>query len=248
MARQIANAENKIASAAPELDGKEERKSEVRTSFSGFPKLPLELRIMIWQFARPSRRYVEIKHTTLSQPSRRGDTKPPTWHPICVDPEPALLFICHEARREITNKYRPLKGTTPGCGIVWVDLREDVLIFLRSDFYSYGIASFVSQIPEEMRGLVTCIAAEDSLICTGSLPVDATTELPFLDNLTRFSALKELTVLHFVDRNARTWQPITGIVPSMHVFLCIRKERVDENIKVVKARNPQWKEPSVETG
>jgi hypothetical protein len=244
----------KVDHEIPSLDlflhpvGPESTKSDTATAsratknFKLFPNLPVELRLIIWQFALATKRYVSIKHDMPPFIYRHG---PPTWHPSCADRAPAPFFVCHEARQEVTKIYMPLRGTACGFGRVWMDVKKDVLCFSRQRFEPNHMTSFVDGLPADFRNGLAYIAADDM-----SSRYTWYAQGPFVDNLYKFPALANLTVLEHSDPEADNGRGISEIVEWESSSLNYSSEIIGREVEVVKAKYPQrkWVEPLMNTG
>ncbi|KAF6835730.1 hypothetical protein CPLU01_04200 [Colletotrichum plurivorum] len=86
-----------------------------------FPKLPLELRIVIWRLSLPKPRTVSIRYgaTTLSWNSDfiNGTSKAEI---------PTILHVCHESRKEGLRHYK-LRFGVAGPAKVFFDSEVDIL-------------------------------------------------------------------------------------------------------------------------
>ncbi|EGX89310.1 hypothetical protein CCM_07561 [Cordyceps militaris CM01] len=98
-------------------------------SFSLFSRLPVELRLRIWNYSLPGTRIVPVRCG--------GDELAPDSAPRLIaatgctttTPNPANLSICAESRVEATKSYRRCFGFARQPGRVYFDPRRDVLYF-----------------------------------------------------------------------------------------------------------------------
>lgn len=76
-----------------------------------FPKLPIELRLLVWKMALPGPRCVEV----VQHIEENG---PPAYQAVfgnhfaywtATDKSPAMLFTSHESRQVVLNHYQPFK-------------------------------------------------------------------------------------------------------------------------------------------
>lgn len=97
-------------------------------SFTLFPSLPLELRLIIWQLALPAPRCVVLESAIA-----KARIPPPgcmdctiLWKLRCIENAPSMFFVCKESQVEILKTYRPYKGSWPGSGKIYVDSSKDL--------------------------------------------------------------------------------------------------------------------------
>jgi hypothetical protein len=98
--------------------------------FPLFPKLPAELRLMIWREARPGPRLVDVKFRFEDKYSRFGST--PT-HCTSRTPPPAMLGVCRESREEALKKYSLCFAMDSGRAKIYFDLEVDNLFITCDD-------------------------------------------------------------------------------------------------------------------
>jgi hypothetical protein len=117
-------------------------------SFTLFPELPVELRLVIWEMMLPSRRYVEIESTILfvEENPQMQDYDVKTWHPVGIERAPVGFFVCRESRAEILKTYAPLRSTD-GQPTLFVDFKKDVLCFSWWRFH-LSIGQFFRNLPD----------------------------------------------------------------------------------------------------
>lgn len=92
---------------------------ERQVSFNGFPKLPTEIRLMIWELSLPGARVLHVSDRRVFKDKLyfRKDDNPAN---------PAALFTCQESRAVALERYRLCFGTTN----VFADLSGgDILYF-----------------------------------------------------------------------------------------------------------------------
>lgn len=78
--------------------------------FYFFPKLPLELRQMVWKFAANSSRFLALSDFGLAKISHIDlEDRSPTIQTIKNSP-PAVLHVCQESRNECLKLYKPIFG------------------------------------------------------------------------------------------------------------------------------------------
>lgn len=93
-------------------------------TFTYFPKLPAEIRSMIWEYSLPEERVYEVldaPNAKLRTPARQG-LMFANVHP---EPPPALAAVCRESRYFVLHHYKPL---TLGATTKYVDLSRDILL------------------------------------------------------------------------------------------------------------------------
>jgi hypothetical protein len=106
--------------------------------FTRFPKLPIELRRLVWNHATaalPEDRIIEIfvgtlEHITLEGPVLHNDAWPMqerySWHAFHPDVAPTIFFVCKEANAEVQRSLEPLRGTD-AFPIIWYNPRCDII-------------------------------------------------------------------------------------------------------------------------
>ncbi|KAI1102301.1 hypothetical protein F4804DRAFT_268104 [Jackrogersella minutella] len=144
-----------------------EFETTIATSFPKFPNLPAELRLLIWQFALPSRVF-EIRRETvpIRQDGEADVTKEldhDAWRIRSSDlvavllAPPALLSVCREARKfaSRSGSWKCVGSRPRGSGRVirlatWFDPSIDTLCF--DDSASQHLPG---QVAREQNGLIT---------------------------------------------------------------------------------------------
>jgi hypothetical protein len=134
-------------------------------SFDKFPRLPAEIRSMIWEYALPDARVYEV----LDAPNAKQATPAhdglmfANVHP---EPPPALASVCRESRSFVLHSYRPLRlGKTTK----YVDMSRDVLLLEPYLLVKrlHRTLHFMTQIPL-IRENLSCLALGTSYgIVTG---------------------------------------------------------------------------------
>ncbi|XDG03410.1 hypothetical protein ABKA04_003025 [Annulohypoxylon sp. FPYF3050] len=133
-----------------------EAKSRVATEFPQFPRLPAELRFLIWHFALPHRVF-EIRRETVSirQDGEADVTKEldhDAWRVRSSDlvavllAPPALRLVCREAKRfaSRTGAWKCVGSRPRGSGqvvrlLTWFDPTTDTLCFDDSAFQNVSM-------------------------------------------------------------------------------------------------------------
>lgn len=96
--------------------------------FKHFPKLPIELRLAIWEFALPNAQLISIKSERGPDPHKAGRTiitrDVCAWYKV-----PTLLHVSQEARVFAQSIYQQKFGDRLGGNGVWMDLTKDILCF-----------------------------------------------------------------------------------------------------------------------
>ncbi|KAH8848297.1 hypothetical protein MCOR27_011781, partial [Pyricularia oryzae] len=100
------------------------RDAGMPSQFVNFPKLPPELRTMVWEYSLPEGRVYEVldaPHAKAKTPAQEG-LMFANVHP---EPPPALAAACRESRYIALHRYKPL---TLGKTTKFVDLSRDMLL------------------------------------------------------------------------------------------------------------------------
>jgi uncharacterized coiled-coil protein SlyX len=117
---RLATSEDTLINLSPTILGKHTHKS-----FAFFPKLPPELRRMVWKFARPSPRVLKIYQFKTAP-----DDKPELYSTAKV---PSLLHACQESRRIAKEWYelslRWYARIKEGEGRIYFDFSSDFLYY-----------------------------------------------------------------------------------------------------------------------
>ncbi|KAI1800043.1 hypothetical protein F4811DRAFT_557210 [Daldinia bambusicola] len=93
--------------------------------FHRFPKLPIEVRLMIWEYNLPGPRILDIQPKFPTRPKRRiifAAAVNPNGKRVCS--APANLQVCRESREEALKRYKPFLGIRG-----YMDPLRDVLYF-----------------------------------------------------------------------------------------------------------------------
>jgi hypothetical protein len=108
--------------------------------FKLFPKLPIELRLVIWELALPNAQLISIKSERGPHPTEKGKVvitrDVAAWYKV-----PALLHVSPEARAFAQSIYQHKFGDRLGGNGVWMDLTKDILCF-DDDSYAAMIGFF----------------------------------------------------------------------------------------------------------
>lgn len=118
--------------------------------FHPFPRLPLELRLQIWNLALPGPRVVQV----IEAKKRHMLTRQASYHWTSNSPSPILLRVCKESREEALRTYTAAFGRNENDGRVYVDFDKDTVFFGRRDklktlISHYGTLEIESIIEED---------------------------------------------------------------------------------------------------
>jgi hypothetical protein len=100
--------------------------------FDLFPLLPFEIRALIWYFARPDPRILEVS-TRFSGYTMSGSRM---WY--STSPPPALLSVSQEARREAQRYYKRAFARNGYDAMTYVDFRRDTIFIHRWGSFRKG--------------------------------------------------------------------------------------------------------------
>ena len=183
-------ASGSVHSAQPSSAIAHANNEESSPSFRAFPKLPMELRLMIWKLAlRPGR---TLKFNRHIQPRRARElwrTWPPLRDEISVDgPFPtALLQVNHESRQEALRCYVWFSGPWNGKPL-FINFDEDTLNFKTTDDFALACGYDFGGLPmEDMNENAVTFQQMIQHISFG-------TRLYQYGILHRMSALKSITI------------------------------------------------------
>ena len=98
--------------------------------FDKFPKLPAELRLMIWREALPGPRLVNVIFEFKDNYTRFGTR--PLYCKSCT-PHPAMLHVCRESREEALKKYSLCFAMFSGQGKIYFDMNVDNFLITCDD-------------------------------------------------------------------------------------------------------------------
>ncbi|WQF76018.1 Putative 2EXR domain-containing protein [Colletotrichum destructivum] len=141
--------------------------------FHLFPRLPVELRLRIWDFNLPQPRVVPIRCGAKSLSFASHSQSPPLSTSGCTSytAVPVNLHVCHESRREALVSYRPSFGMTRNPGQIFFNKAHDVLYFGARDGYMASEAQFLTVMalcdPSDLAD-VRHLAINDSLFWVDS--------------------------------------------------------------------------------
>jgi hypothetical protein len=99
-------------------------RSTTPRDFHLFPKLPAELRLMIWAAALPGPRLVDVKFHFTDEGSRFGSLP---MRCTSRTPPPAILGVCSESREEALKKYSLCFTMWGGEATIYFDVEVDNL-------------------------------------------------------------------------------------------------------------------------
>ncbi|TVY27949.1 hypothetical protein LHYA1_G003503 [Lachnellula hyalina] len=127
-----------------------------KPSLHPFSRLPLELRLMIWQYAIPNDRVIEIR--SWGNPAIRRYA--PIKYSVAPHRPPAILHVNQESRREALRNYRLIEVGVS----TWLDY-DSLTTYIP---WTYHPANPSSDRKYTVRDIVTRLPAD------GSLPLDPT--------------------------------------------------------------------------
>ncbi|KAF8854514.1 hypothetical protein BDZ45DRAFT_747423 [Acephala macrosclerotiorum] len=96
--------------------------------FKHFPKLPIELRLVIWELALPNAQLVSIKSERGPDPNNTGK-QIITRTVAAYYKVPVLLHVSQEARFFAQSIYQHKFGDRLGGNGVWMDMTRDIMCF-----------------------------------------------------------------------------------------------------------------------
>ncbi|KZL83799.1 hypothetical protein CI238_08169 [Colletotrichum incanum] len=114
--------------------------------FHFFPRLPVELRLKIWNFNLPPPRVVPIRcgAKSLTFSPYAQSPKPSTSGCTSYAAVPVNLHVCQESRHEALATYHLSFGMTRNPGQIFFDKAHDVLYFGARDGYMASEAQFLT--------------------------------------------------------------------------------------------------------
>lgn len=229
------------------------------TSFTLFPKLPMELRLVIWEMILPGQRFVDIRSTLAYVEGYEGrvdeagmpyeDYTIRTWHPVGVERAPVGFFICRESRIEILKTYTSLKSTD-GNPAVFVDFTKDVLCFRYWRFHA-SIEEFLNDQPNHRlaHNLAYLLTDEDANDTFGAMP--GYHSFLMHSRIADLRGLKEVLLVANCRREA-SCRMITGfkecgVISPQAKQSC---QGIKETFDAIEKSNPnlKWKRPKARYG
>lgn len=152
------------------------------TKFELFPYLPLELRLPIWDLARPESRRIDVLYKEDGRTKEhvfRGDV-------------PTLLRVCRESRREMKKWYKCAFKHPRAINICYFDFDRDVLFLSKymalDQMYDFVLRSESPEDFNDVQRLAIDRRKLDKMVRHG--PANK------VDNLfSRFQGLKEMIVV-----------------------------------------------------
>jgi hypothetical protein len=108
------------------------------TSFTLFPRLPLELRLKIWQTMLPGPRTVNIQYK-MKYDEFDGKKVSSFTGWTSFDPVPVALHVCQESREESLKRYQTSFGSYFHASKIYFDFSKDILRFGADDGSSKNI-------------------------------------------------------------------------------------------------------------
>lgn len=112
---------------APEISS-----ATARISFTLFPKLPTEVRLMIWKMTLPGPRAFELRSNYYFD-MRAGD-----GYATSTDPQPVNLMVCRESRNEALKIYTVIFPAAIATAKCYFDPALDILFLSCGPCYSYS--------------------------------------------------------------------------------------------------------------
>ncbi|KAL3421217.1 hypothetical protein PVAG01_07662 [Phlyctema vagabunda] len=134
--------------------------------FAQFSELPRELRDMIWEFALPGPRYIELRFSTEAQEALEA-WEP--WHPweeagspwefFCQERVPTIFWACHEARETVERRCTQMGST----GLpLYTNLATDRFVISHKRFQSCQ-GDFASHLSMEFTQLIRHLVLDTPL-------------------------------------------------------------------------------------
>ncbi|GKT43947.1 uncharacterized protein ColSpa_04128 [Colletotrichum spaethianum] len=120
--------------------------SQALDHFHFFTRLPVELRLKIWNFNLPPPRVVPIRcgAKSLTLASYAQSSRPSTSGCTSYAAVPVNLHVCQESRQEALASYHLSFGMTRNPGQIFFDKANDVLYFGARDGYMASEAQFLT--------------------------------------------------------------------------------------------------------
>ena len=199
---EVAQATVNISQDDQQPDGSEFAMGQ--RQFTLFPNLPTELRCKIWQYALPAPRVVEVKSTPPCSDNMElmhygVDYNGLTWNASCDESAPVCFFVCHEARSEVSKKYKKVQGTEPGTPAVYCDLERDFIFFSFSHFHRHHAMRTLLKGTDPERKIKRIVADMENFFfqwpdpTTDLYDLSSNEELIIIDSHIEFEKNKKMT-------------------------------------------------------
>ncbi|KAF8853761.1 hypothetical protein BDZ45DRAFT_748204 [Acephala macrosclerotiorum] len=211
---QIQNAEPEVLVASLMKNGKLELRAKpaIGTAFHLFPELPVELRLQIWEAARPEGRVIRITRSK-HEPVDENDDLDYEWYTKAN--VPALLHASSESRRVALQWYQLSFGFGPqNQSTIYFDHSRD-WTYLQCVCYSARCLNPItdlSEIPSPLPAIKRLVYEFDDVHCCG----------PFHNMWRRFPNAEQATMLDSSSDNGlgSRWEAGAGAFkPNNKVFL-----------------------------
>ena len=145
------------------------------SEFHVFPKLPPEIRRMVWSIAIPGQRAIRLIPRRPTKIMNQDAAAAKQTYRLCYGPRgftdhipTILLHVCKESRTFALNRYKPFLGSPLGDLPIYFDFEGDTLVF-----NSKAEWMFMTDISEEERRVekeeILRIAAEMEAILSTSI-------------------------------------------------------------------------------
>jgi hypothetical protein len=171
-------------------------------TFSLFPKLPIELRLLVWEMALPEPRCLEmvqiLEETGLLAPHLYSKYWKVTPSSSRQDKSPAMLFASHEPREVALKHYQPFKHGYPSIQnerTSYIDPHGDILLCEPWYMTAFNIHGIAEAIPNLARLAIDVHDISDACHSVGELR--------------RFGQLKELITVPMA-------QSVRSVRPHRH--------------------------------
>ncbi|KXH30884.1 hypothetical protein CSIM01_01478 [Colletotrichum simmondsii] len=222
------------------------------TQFHLFPRLPVELRLKIWNLNLPPPRVVPIRcgAKSLSFASHAQSPRPSSSGCTSYTAVPTNLHACHESRLEALKSYHLSFGMTRNPGQIFFDKAHDVLYFGARDGYMASEAQFRTVMalcdPEDISQ-VRRLAINDSLFWVDTMYQSMSAANLTVEVLKQIRArMPKLEELVFVPRDENpVYNDEVELVPanSDGVLEQQMARQMEAAMKAVCDLSPDWTPP-----
>lgn len=207
-------------------------------TFTLFPKLPIELRLIVWEMALPGPRILKSSLTRTTS----GDT---CWDLRPSEKSPALLFTCQESRAVAEKSYKPVSLRWPKITVQHVNPSTDIIFVVGELNFYDPWPRIAQQIPDLTRIAISEV--------TFDIFIDQTAP-----RLAGFTSLEELILILNEDGRAsfedvshiKTFEGNCQECPMEHIWGW--KDRVRASFKPYFTKferdNADWKTPTIRSG